>query len=70
MTPAFKDWKNGQYKMISFFAKKARGQMTRYLIEERVDDLEGLRAFEGGGYAYNAELTRKADEPVFTRRQD
>ncbi|MGB0846687.1 MAG: peroxide stress protein YaaA [Thiolinea sp.] len=70
VTPAFKDWKNGQYKMISFFAKKARGMMTRYLLEQRVDQPEGLLDFTGGGYVYNAELTKKPEEPVFTRRQD
>ncbi len=70
VTPAFKDWKNGQYKMISFFAKKARGMMTRYLLEERVEQAEGVLGFAAGGYAYNPELTKKPQEPVFTRRQD
>ena len=70
ITPAFKDWKNGQYKMISFFAKKARGMMTRYLLEQRVETTEGLLGFAESGYAYNAELTQKPEEPVFTRRQD
>lgn len=70
ITPAFKDWKNGQYKMISFFAKKARGMMTRYVLENRVDDPEQLHAFAQDGYAFNPELTTKPDEPVFTRRQD
>ena len=69
ITPAFKDWKNGQYKMISFFAKKARGMMTRYLIESRVESLQGIQNFAMAGYAFNAELTRKADDPVFTRKQ-
>ncbi|MEZ5536148.1 MAG: peroxide stress protein YaaA [Thiolinea sp.] len=69
ITPAFKDWKNGQYKMISFFAKKARGMMSRYLLEQRVDDAQQITAFEQDGYAFNAELTRNLDEPVFTRRQ-
>lgn len=70
ITPAFKDWKNGQYKMISFFAKKARGMMTRYLLENRVDDPAQLLKFAEAGYAFNPELTVKPDEPVFTRRQD
>lgn len=70
VTPAFKDWKNGQYKMISFFAKKARGMMTRYLLEERIDQLAGVLDFTDGGYVYNAELTKCPQEPVFTRRQD
>ena len=70
ITPAFKDWKSDQYKMISFFAKKARGMMTRYLLEERIDQAEGLLDFAADGYAYNAELTKNPQEPVFTRRQD
>ena len=70
ITPAFKDWKNGQYKMISFFAKKARGMMTRYLLDERVDQAAGVLDFAAAGYAYSAELTKTPQEPVFTRRQD
>lgn len=70
IVPAFKDWKNGQYKMISFFAKKARGMMARYLIDEQIDDLDGLLTFAEGGYAFNAELTQSPEAPVFTRRQD
>jgi hypothetical protein len=70
ITPAFKDWKNGQYKMISFYAKKARGMMSRYLLEQRIDDPQQLTAFAQDGYAFDPELTRKPDEPVFSRRQD
>lgn len=70
ITPAFKDWKNGQYKMISFYAKKARGMMTRYLLENRVEAAERINEFEQDGYSFNAELTTRPDEPVFTRRQD
>lgn len=68
VTPAFRDWKNGQYKMISFFAKKARGMMARYLITGRVRDEAGLQKFHSDGYAWNAELS-KPGEPVFTRRE-
>ena len=67
ITPSFKDWKNGQYKMISFFAKKARGLMVQYLIKNRVEDLDGLVKFNLDGYEYNAELS-KPNEPCFTRR--
>lgn len=70
ITPAFKDWKNGQYKIISFYAKKARGMMTRYLLENRVDNLTQLTDFTAAGYAFNAELTVQPDAPVFTRRQE
>ena len=67
ITPAFKDWKNGQYKMISFFAKKARGAMADYLVREDVDTLDGLRAFEGLGYKYDREGSTP-DAPLFLRR--
>ncbi|MCB1638496.1 MAG: peroxide stress protein YaaA, partial [Thiothrix sp.] len=70
VTPAFRDWSKDRYKMISFFAKKARGLMTRYLIEQRIDSLEGLLGFEAAGYGFNPALTREPDQPVFTRRQD
>ena len=67
ITPEFKDWKNGQYKMLSFFAKKARGLMTRYLLTERIDTIEGLKAFNLEGYSYNKELSSDIS-PVFTRK--
>jgi cytoplasmic iron level regulating protein YaaA (DUF328/UPF0246 family) len=50
----FKDRKNGQYKIISFFAKKARGMMTRYIIENELTDVEDLKAFDQSGYYYSA----------------
>ena len=53
----FKDLKNEQYKIISFYAKKARGMMSRFVIEERIDSPEALRAFDVQGYRYNAELS-------------
>jgi len=68
ITPAFKDWKNGQYKMISFFAKKARGLMARYIIDNQVSNVEQLKAFNYGGYEYNSELS-KNNEWVFTRKE-
>lgn len=67
VTPMFKDWKNGQYKMISFFAKKARGMMVQYLIKNQIKDVESLLKFDMDGYEYNAELS-KINEPCFTRR--
>jgi len=69
ITPVFKDWKTDRYKVISFFAKKARGAMARFLIQNRVRDLDGLLAFDRDGYALDAELSTR-DEPVFTRKQD
>ena len=69
ITPAFKDWKNGQYKMISFFAKKARGLMARYIIQNQVSTVEQLKAFDLGGYGFNEELS-KGNDLVFTRKQE
>jgi len=68
ITPVFKDLKNGKYKVISFFAKKARGQMTRYIIDQKLDNVEGIKKFKVDGYKYNkAEST--ARDWVFTREQ-
>ncbi|WP_237067910.1 peroxide stress protein YaaA [Microbulbifer guangxiensis] len=66
ITPHFRDLKNGEYKMISFFAKKARGMMSRWAIDKRVKKAEELKGFDGGGYAYNASLS-KGNDWVFTR---
>ena len=55
ITPQFRDLKNGQYKMISFFAKKARGVMARYIIQKGLNEPEGLKRFKGGGYYYSKE---------------
>lgn len=68
ITPAFKDWKNGQYKMISFFAKKARGMMARYIITNKIETVEQLKNFDLGGYGFNAELS-KGNDLVFTRKE-
>ncbi|MEW6982350.1 peroxide stress protein YaaA [Colwelliaceae bacterium 6471] len=68
ITPAFKDWKNGQYKMISFFAKKARGLMARYIIQNQLTDVEQLKAFDLGGYQYSEEFS-KGNDWVFTRQE-
>jgi cytoplasmic iron level regulating protein YaaA (DUF328/UPF0246 family) len=54
ITPQFRDLKNGQYKMISFFAKKARGVMARYIIQKGLNEPEGLKRFKGDGYYYSA----------------
>jgi hypothetical protein len=62
----FKDLKNGQYKIISFYAKKARGLMARYVIKERLSDTEGLKDFAVQGYRYSAAHS-KADKLVFLR---
>lgn len=66
ITPNFLDEKNGQFKVISFYAKKARGLMARYLIENRCETLEELKAFNLSGYYYDAEQSTEA-APVFIR---
>jgi cytoplasmic iron level regulating protein YaaA (DUF328/UPF0246 family) len=68
ISPVFKYEKNGTLKIISFYAKKARGTMARYLIENRIADLDGLLGFSEDGYAYTPELS-KSNEPVFTRSE-
>jgi cytoplasmic iron level regulating protein YaaA (DUF328/UPF0246 family) len=62
----FKDMKNGQYKIISFYAKKARGLMTRYVIKERIEQPEQLRAFSYDGYRYS-QRDSSIDRLVFLR---
>ena len=52
ITPVFEDWKNGKYKIISFYAKRARGMMARFAIERGITDAEGLKAFDVDGYAF------------------
>lgn len=66
ITPVFKDFKNGQYKIISFFAKKARGLMARYIIQQRITTPEQLKAFDLAGYQYSSEQS-SANEMVFLR---
>ena len=62
----FRDFKNGQYKIISFYAKKARGLMSRFVIQERVEDPERLKQFDVQGYYYSAEQS-SVDKLVFLR---
>lgn len=66
ITPEFKDFKNGQYKIISFYAKKARGLMARYVIQQRLTAVDQLQQFNLAGYYYSAEHS-SADKPVFLR---
>lgn len=68
VTPVFKDYKNGSYKIISFFAKKARGQMAAWIIRERLDNPAALQAFSEGGYRYSKSLS-EGPALVFTRKQ-
>ncbi|MDD1794153.1 peroxide stress protein YaaA [Enterovibrio sp. ZSDZ42] len=68
ITPVFKDCKNGQYKVISFFAKKARGMMARYIIDNRIDSVDALKAFDTAGYWFSAEESNDK-ELVFKREE-
>ncbi len=68
ITPVFKDLKNGKYKIISFYAKKARGLMTRYIIENALSDVDAIKKFDVEGYRYAAREST-AREWVFTRDQ-
>ncbi|MBV1843480.1 MULTISPECIES: peroxide stress protein YaaA [Photobacterium] len=68
ITPVFKDCKNGTYKVISFYAKKARGMMARYILDHKVDSVEGLKAFDTAGY-YFVPAESTATELVFKREE-
>jgi cytoplasmic iron level regulating protein YaaA (DUF328/UPF0246 family) len=57
ITPQFMEMKSGKPKIVSFFAKKARGAMARYIIQNRLRDPESLKDFELGGYKYNSDLS-------------
>lgn len=66
--PVFEDWKGGKYKIISFYAKRARGLMARYAILNRIDDPEALKDFDLEGYAWDPAAS-DGDSWVFRRRQ-
>lgn len=66
ITPVFKDEKNGQFKIISFHAKKARGAMAAWIVRHGLHDPEQLKAFEGMGYRYSSAHS-SGDTWVFTR---
>ena len=67
ISPSFKDMKNGKLKIISFYAKKARGMMVRYILDNEIINLEDLRGFDYGGYSYSSEESEKMKELVFIR---
>jgi len=66
ITPTFKEFRNGTYKPIHIFLKKARGYMVRYIIKNKITDPEGLKLFDEEGYSYNDQLSG-ADKWIFTR---
>ena len=66
--PVFLDEKNGKFKVISFYAKKARGLMSRYIIENRLTQPEQLKSFNSEGYFFDAEASEEG-ELVFKRHE-
>lgn len=66
VTPQFREMKDGAYKMVSFYAKRARGLMASYIVRNRLGSPAALRDFRSGGYAFNESLSQ-GDTMVFTR---
>jgi uncharacterized protein len=66
ITPEFKDYKNGNLKIISFFAKKARGLMARYIIQNQINTIDGLKSFDIEGYQWSEALSTQ-NKIIFTR---
>lgn len=67
ISPVFKDFKNGKLKIISFFAKKTRGSMVRYIIDKDVKTLDDIRGFDYDDYRFSEQHTDNENEPVFIR---
>ncbi|MBU6487173.1 MAG: peroxide stress protein YaaA [Burkholderiales bacterium] len=67
VTPVFEDWKGGRYKIISFYAKRARGLMARYVVEQRIGSPEKLKDFAVDGYSFDAAASNDSTF-VFRRR--
>lgn len=68
ITPAFKELKDGDYKMIGIYAKKARGLLSRYIIQNKLSDPEDIKLFNEDGYKFNKRLSKDSTW-VFTRKQ-
>jgi hypothetical protein len=69
ITPVFKDAKNGEYKIISFFAKKARGMMSAYIIQNKIKDPEAIKKFNVAGYTFAPKKSSER-EWIFTREEN
>ena len=67
ISPIFKDYRNGKLKIISFYAKKARGLMARYIIDNNSKNLEHILGFNSAGYTFSENETKNSSEPVFIR---
>lgn len=68
ITPEFKDYKNGEYRMLGVYAKRARGLLSRYIIQKRITSPEEIKGFAAEGYGFNESLSR-GNQWVFSRRQ-
>jgi len=66
VTPVFKEYRDGSYRFITLYAKKARGMMCNYIIQNRLERLEDLKSFDSEGYQYNKKISSDR-EWVFTR---
>ena len=67
VSPIFKDFKNGKLKIISFYAKKARGMMTRFILDNEINSSDDLKGFDYGGYSYDENESQQSNELVFIR---
>jgi cytoplasmic iron level regulating protein YaaA (DUF328/UPF0246 family) len=67
ITALFKDFKNGKYKSIMTYAKLARGYMTRYIVDNDIKTLEGLKGFNYEGYSFSADQSKEKNTLVFIR---
>ena len=67
VTPAFKDFSNGKYRFLSFYAKQARGMMAAYIIKNRINSIAKLKEFDTAGYRYCEEESAE-NKPVFLRK--
>jgi len=67
VSPIFKDFKNGKLKIISFYAKKARGMMTRFILDNEINSSDDLKGFDYGGYSYDEHESQQSNELVFIR---
>ncbi|MCH8535946.1 MAG: peroxide stress protein YaaA [Flavobacteriaceae bacterium] len=67
ITPVFKDYKNGKLKVISFYAKKARGAMVKFIVENNAKSLSDIQGFNLLGYAYSEEESKDNKQPTFVR---
>lgn len=68
VTPEFKEFKNGKYVIVAIYAKKMRGLMSRFILENELQDIDDLKAFQADGYYYNSRLST-SEKPVFTREK-